>query len=399
MSTKTIRRGMVSACAAAAAAAMFSATASAASITVDSVVQRWPWNNKLDITYTVSGGQNVAAETFARIVFTANMGGTAYTIDGVHDVGASANDGTHTVTWTPPAGLRATGCTMTAQLLSADNPSGDDYLIVDLTASDPSEAVSYEGVLASQDDSNARYNVDAYKQSKIVLRKVPAGTYQTGTSGSFKDSNGVKAWTTARAYYIGVFEVTKGQYNRLLGSGNYLDASPKNGISWNVFRANVAPNEQIPEVDSNTGTFLQRLNYKAGNKFGFDLPTEVMYEIAARAGTTTDFYWGSNDMVWANVVGNTSISAVGSRPANPWGLYDMAGNVWDFCLDDTSLSNLADAVDPFTPAYTAGTANRRARGGAYNNNTTNQFRSFYRGDGSATSEFQSYGFRVAYVVK
>ena len=142
MSNKTILRGMVSACAAIAAIATLPATASAASITVDSVAQRWPWNNKLDITYTVTGGQNVAAETYARIVFTANIGGTAYTIDGVHDVGANASDGTHTVTWTLPAGLKATGCTMTAQLLSTDNPSGDDYLIVDLTASDPREAIS-----------------------------------------------------------------------------------------------------------------------------------------------------------------------------------------------------------------------------------------------------------------
>ena len=287
---------------------------------------------------------------------------------------------------------------MIAQLLSADNPSGDDYMIIDLTSSDPATAVSYEGLLATQDDSNARYNVDVYKQSKIVLRKVPAGgTYQTGKSG--QDSNTVKQWTTDRDYYIGVFEITKGQYNRLVGSGNYLDASPKNAISWTDFRASVAPNEKIPTVDSNTGTFLQRLNYKVGNKFDFDLPTEVMFEIAARAGTTTDFYWGNNDMDWSKVVGNATISAVGNRPANPWGLYDMAGNVWDFCLDDSSLANLADAVDPFTPAYTAGTASRRARGGAYNNNTTNQFRSFYRGDGSATSAFQSYGFRIAYIVK
>ena len=59
--------------------AMFGGTVSAdaSSITVDSVAQRWPWNNKLDITYTVSGGQNVSAGVYAKIVFTA-------TIDGIH---------------------------------------------------------------------------------------------------------------------------------------------------------------------------------------------------------------------------------------------------------------------------------------------------------------------------
>ncbi|MBQ3097067.1 MAG: hypothetical protein IJC66_02825, partial [Kiritimatiellae bacterium] len=50
------------------------------SITVDSVVQRWPWNNKIDITYTVSGGQNISAGVYAKIVFTATIGGKAYTI-------------------------------------------------------------------------------------------------------------------------------------------------------------------------------------------------------------------------------------------------------------------------------------------------------------------------------
>ncbi len=82
-------------------------SANAASITIDSVQQRWPWNNKVDITYTVSGGQDVAVGVFARIEFTANIAGTEYLIDGVHDVGASASDGTHTVTWTLPIGVKS----------------------------------------------------------------------------------------------------------------------------------------------------------------------------------------------------------------------------------------------------------------------------------------------------
>ena len=80
-----------------AAIAAIPMAANAASITIDSVQQRWPWNNKVDITYTVSGGQDVAAGVYARIEFTANIAGTEYLIDGVHDVGASASDGTHTV--------------------------------------------------------------------------------------------------------------------------------------------------------------------------------------------------------------------------------------------------------------------------------------------------------------
>jgi hypothetical protein len=75
-------------------------------------------------------GEDVAAGIYAKIVFTATIAGQMYTLDGVHDIGANASNGTHTVTWTPPADIRAkaTECTMTATLSATDNPSGDDYI-------------------------------------------------------------------------------------------------------------------------------------------------------------------------------------------------------------------------------------------------------------------------------
>ena len=397
MNMKRTLRGMASVYALTATIAALTATTEAASITVDSVAQRWPWNNKVDITYTVAGGQDVAGGVYARIVFTANIGGTAYTIDGVHDVGASASDGTHTVTWTFPSGLKATGCTMTARLLSADNPSGDDYMIVDLGTGE----ISYEGLLATQEASNTRYNAQEYKTGKLVLRKVPAGAYQTGMSG--QSDNTVRQWTTDRDYYIGVFEVTLAQHNRLSGeSANLMNTSPKNQITWNSLRlSSTPPNEPVPTVDSKTGTPLQWLNFITGNKFGFDLPTEVMFEIAMRAGTTTKFFWGSDqDVVDDTYVARGNAIAVGSKKPNAWGIYDMAGNVREWCLDDTSLANMADALDPFTPAYTEGTSNRICRGGGYGDSGTVPFRSSKRETGwSPTTGTLSFGYRVAYIVK
>ena len=120
---------------AASAAMCTSLTADASGITVDSVVQRWPFNNKVDITYTVSGGQDAANGLFCRIVFTASVDSVAYEIDG-RKIGANASDGRHVATWTLPAGLKATGCTMTAALLGAENPSGDDYMVIDLVTGD-----------------------------------------------------------------------------------------------------------------------------------------------------------------------------------------------------------------------------------------------------------------------
>ena len=405
MSTRESYKAKVGKVAAFAVAGMFALGANASSVTVDSVTQRWPWNNKVDITYTVTGGQNVSAGVFCRLVFTASIGTTNITIDGVHDVGANASDGTHTVTWTPPADLRvkALDCTMTATLLSADNPSGDDYVVIDLNAASPATAISYEGLLASQEDSNARYNTATYKTDKMVLRKVPRwidkdelpnasalsslSGYPTGDSNDndVKNMNARKYWQTDRNYYMGVFLVTQDQYTKVYGTnpslniqtitGNEQGHRPVDNISWNTLRVSTPGNQHIPTVDSNSGSFLQRLNYRTGNKFGFDLPTEVMFEIAARAGTTTKYFWGDTALDGLDYVvckeSSTNNGAcsepVGSRLSNPWGLYDMSGHVWEMTLDDSTVAQLANTSNgPFEAAWSSGSS-RHYRGGEHYN--------------------------------
>ena len=381
----------------------------APSVKIESVAQRWPWNNKVDITYTVGGGQNLANGSYQKIVFTTVIDGATYTIDGVKDVGASANAGTHTVTWTLPAGVKRTDCTMSAAVYAADAPSGDDYMVVDLTKT--LDNVAYEGLLATQDASNARYNTDAYKTDKLVLRKVSAGgPYPTGDSVNYASANSAKTWTTAKDYYIGVFPVTQYQYRKLYGSnpsvkistisGNTTDHRPVEQVSWNDLRlSTTAPTSSIPAVASNSGTFFQRLNYVTGNKYNFDLPTEVMFEIAERAGATTVYYWGNTAdasyIVCSDNSGSSTV-AVGSRLPNAWGLYDTAGNVWEWCLDDNSgLTNLANAVDPFTPAWASG-ASRRSRGGYWSLASSHaNFRASFRSGLSSSLRAGSVGFRVS----
>ena len=424
-------------------AAAMACGAYASSITVDSVAQRWPWNNKLDITYTVDGGQDVSLGVYARIVFTAHIGTTNITIDGVHDIGANASNGTHTVTWTLPPGLRANDCTMEAQLLSSENPSGDDYMVVDLD----SGVVSYEGLLASQEASNARYNTDLYKstnaanKSYMVLRKVPRwgdrgelpnaaelasmDGYPTGYTGVSNDSP--TNWITGRAYYIGVFPVTQYQYTKIYGSnpsscttntlGTALSATdninnrPVEYMPWTHLRtSDIEPNESIPTVNSNAGTFFQRLNYKTG--LYFDLPTEVMWEIATRAGTTTKFYWGDNSGDGNNYLISSSNSggatvAVGSKLPNGWGLYDTLGNVFEWCLDyfDKSNNTVGDDLmmrfDAFTPRTTSdGRKSWGARGGAYGVNISacnSSNRSSAALRGNVNQGYENIGFRVAFI--
>ena len=197
-------------------------------VTIDRVIQRWPWNNKVDVTYTVANGQDPANGKFYRLTFTAELGDRTQTIDGVHDIGASTDTGTHTVTWTLPDGIKASDCRMTARLYPADAPSGDDYLVVNIQTG----VISYEGLMGSQEASNQRYNTALYKTTNMVFRKIartadsdfPNG-YQTGIlpttnagGGNYIKNNSITNWITKRDYYMGIFEVTQWQYNELRGS-------------------------------------------------------------------------------------------------------------------------------------------------------------------------------------
>ena len=368
------------------AACIVTGASAVPSVTIDSVSQRWPWNNKIDITYTISGGTDLvdAARNggYTRIVFTANIGGTPYTIDGSHDVIAKTCTGTHTVTWTLPSGVKRKDCTISAAIYASDAPSGDDYMVVDLE----NGGVSFEGLLATQEASNARYNTPEYKTSKLVLRKVPAGgPYPTGDSVHYPSENPSRTWTTERDFWIGVFPVTQAQYAKLCGSnpsyfpkdatGNPAAYRPVENVSWYDIRrpvgetGNFASNADIPAVSAPSGNFLQRLRLLGGNKYPFDLPTEVMAEIAERAGSDAVYYWGgSPNADYVTYSGNagspTSTQDVGARLPNAWGLYDTCGNVWEWCLDDGGLGNLAEAPDPFTPRWTPGTYRRRRCGGS-----------------------------------
>ena len=364
-------------------AAAMACGAYAASVTIDSVTQRWPWNNKVDITYTVKEGQDVEAGVFCRLVFNADINGETYVIDGVTNVGASASSGTHTITWNPPSGVKTANCTMSAQLIEADAPSGDDYMIVNLQTG----RIWYEGLLASQELSNQRYNTALYKTTNMVFRKIartadsacPNG-YRTGDNDSgIGNLNGDERnlqtnWITYLDYYIGVFPVTQWQFNELYGSDPYstfkVDSEgnnhwyrPVNALPWYAARRSTVTTNEVLDVvpgNNNTISFLGYLNGKtkaAMGVKGFDLPTKIMGEIAARGGASTKYPWGDNlsDCVdYAVVVTNTTIE-VGSKRPNGLGIYDMIGNVREYGLDDylVSRKHYAESPDPWTPAYDA----------------------------------------------
>lgn len=409
-------------------AGTFALGAGASSITIDSVTQRWPWNNKVDITYTVSGGQTRSAGVYCGLRFAVTANGQTYNFEG-YTLGASAENGQHTVTWTAPAGVKAMNASITATLFTTNVPSGNDYMIIDLG----SGAIYYEGLMATQDDSNERYNVAEYKTDKMVLRKVPkwadraalpnaaslpSSGYPTGDNTNYSTTNSEKKWATDKDFYVGVFNVTRAQYVKVglsLPSGLYttavtgdtVDWRPVGNVSFETLRGQANPTNAITPDASGAG-FLQRLNYRtktASGVSGFDMPTEVMCEIATRAGTTSVYIWG--DSAVRDVVNEYCVCglptgacrATGNKKPNGWGLYDMTGNVAQLCLDDASLSNMANAASAFIPAYNNKTERRWGHGLADHAYNATYLRSSHRMNYGYNSCHKSLGFRVYLVVK
>ena len=427
--SKILRGGVLAASLAVVAGMALATTAFAANptVTIDRVIQRWPWNNKVDVTYTVANGQDPANNKFYRMDFVAECGGTVQTIDGVHDVGASTDTGTHTVTWTLPEGIKAADCTLTARIYSADAPGGDDYMILNLQTG----AISFEGLMGSQAASNERYNSAFYKTTNMVFRKIartadsalcPNG-YPTGDTKNYSSANPSTNWVTTLDYYIGVFPVTQGQYNEVQGKnpstwkddseGNVAAYRPVETVSWGDVRGAttglVTTNAVSPSAD---GAFLRRLNAMTlayNGTTGFDLPTEVMWEIACRAGSTNVYWWGSmadnTDGTYA-VFGQATTVEVGTKQPNRLGLYDMVGNVFEWILDDYSRSCMADATDPWTAACGGESVTNRIRrgGGAYDtdynaNYNYQGFRASIRTGEKYSNRSSKWGFRVAFIVR
>ena len=225
------------------------------------------------------------------------------------------------------------------------------YIAVDLVPK-PSDG---RCLVQTFDDIPAGGWTDEYKTGKMVLRLVPAGTFRMGMSakekggeyfGKVETPHDV---TVAKPFCIGVFEVTQKQWQHVMG-----------GRSPAMFKGETLPVEQVsydnirgadigsrwPAADGVDGdSFLGRLRKKTSIRF--DLPTEAQWEYACRAGTVTALGTGRNlssakecpEMAEAGWYGfnpgknGDGTAKVGSFLPNAWGLYDMHGNVAEWCLD------------------------------------------------------------------
>jgi formylglycine-generating enzyme required for sulfatase activity len=283
---------------------------------------------------------------------------------------------------------------------------------------------------------------DVYKTTKMVFRRIPAGTLMMGSPAGERGRDGTReeyhSVTLTDGYWIGVYEVTQRQWFTLRNTntsyfqGNDWERRPIDSIAYKNIRhwSFSAPDNNDPAVDwpanghvVGSGSFLQSLRDKAGGSLPFDLPTDAQWEYACRAGTTGALNNGTTNITAvsdcpvlatlgryqfnggrgndglvnpAPSCGATNATAiVGTYLPNAWGLYDMHGNVHEWCLDwYTGALGTAAATNPSGPA--SGTTRVR-RGGSWFNAAQNCRSADRRDSGPANAGTAAMyiGFRVA----
>ncbi len=304
--------------------------------------------------------------------------------------------------------------------------AADTYLVVDLSGG--TNAASYP--VSYLDAVPSGGWTDTYKTDKLVLRKIPAGTFTMGspTNELGRESDETQHEVTlTKDFYIGVFEVTQRQWELVMGNrpsyfnnAAYYATRPVEWVSYYDIREN--PNNTDDPIVNwptnslvNAASFMGRLRDKAGLST-IDLPTESQWEYACRAESTSALNSGSNltgttSCPNMSILGrylyngglgssqgcatNAGTAEVGSYAPNPWGLYDMHGNVFELCLD-WRATYPGDVSDPVGNA----TGTRRQIRGGYWGCGAQECRSAYRHPTGDYPEFRGYftGFRAAMIL-
>jgi formylglycine-generating enzyme required for sulfatase activity len=239
----------------------------------------------------------------------------------------------------------------------------------------------------------------------MKLKRIKAGKFLMGSpkdeEGRYDGEGPQHQVEITKAFYMGVYPVTRGQFAAFAKDADYTTEAEIEGTgygydflkkkfesgkyTWRKLGFKQTDDHPVVEVTWNDATaFCAWLSKKEGKHY--ELPTEAQWEYACRAGTKTRFWCGDED---ASLKGNENIadasfkekypkgdwavswddgyaftSPVGSFKANPWGLYDMHGNVWQWCADyyDAKYYENSDKKDPFNSSKSDA---RVLRGGSW----------------------------------
>jgi len=302
-----------------------------------------------------------------------------------------------------------------------------DYMCIDISGGTnaTSYPVTYYRTLA---DVPGGPNSDVYKTEGLLLSLIPKGVF---TMSSPEEELGRDIFeaeqhpvTLTKDFYMGVFEVTQKQWERVMGdwpsfftNATFRETRPVEQVSYYEVRENADDNTAIspnwPQSSTaGASSFVGRLRAKTGLAT-LDLPTEAQWERACRGGTATalnsgknlvhtsscpnmeevgryHYNGGSSGDAGVGIDGGTA--AAGSYLPNAWGLYDMHGNVWECCLDWYAMDLGADPVED--PVGATSGSRRSVRAGSFRLSAEG-CRSAVRGSGLPSSRSRSRGFRLA----
>ena len=452
----TTKKSIIATLAAGAAAFAFADAATPPSVSEVSMSQAA--NRLVTISYTLANGPavitldvqtNAAANAAAGDTGWTSIGGEAVW-NAMGDVWKKVSgDAVHTITWRPDRSWpdhRITDNRARAVVTAWALDNTPDYMVVNLDVDRevrfyPSAEFLPRTGFAQQ--GSAVTNNPEYKTSKLLMRKIEAEGIEW-TMGSADNEKGRTAASEAphlvtltNNYYIGVFEITRGQFRRVATNSNAVASSwtandlvyPMDSVCYNELRTthghsgNVSGGVTVPAGTGGTwpgapsnDSFLGLLRLKSG--LPFDLPSEAQWEFACRAGNYSGLWNDGSEIKGGNPDANltplaryngSSKAPVGSYKPSSNGLYDMHGNVWEICLDwyEENIATATDTagrpyggrvnVDPENPAYplshSAAGVNRVRRGGGYGSYAYD-CRSASRGQRAAQTRTGYEGLRV-----
>jgi formylglycine-generating enzyme required for sulfatase activity len=210
---------------------------------------------------------------------------------------------------------------------------------------------------------------------------IPAGKFQMGSTSGDEDEHPVHTVLISTPFYLGIHEVTQGQWEAVMGNNPSQfrgDANrPVEKVTW----------EEVQQ-------FIDKLNTREGGTH-YRLPTEAEWEYAARAGSTTAYSFGEDPYqlgkhAWYSENAGAQTHPVGTLQPNAWGMYDMHGNVSEWVQDWFSLYSAEPVRDPQGPA--SGSI-RVYRGGSWSHDARS-CRSAYRFAYEPDYSFDYSGFRL-----
>lgn len=261
----------------------------------------------------------------------------------------------------------------------------------------------YWYVVASDDKAAAtgdvwHFTTKADYLATTAMRQIPGGTFLMSADTVGQTARTVNRFgdtvhqVTISAFYMDTTEVTQADYLALIGwnPSNFTGDSlrPVEQVTWYDVVLYCNKRSKRDGLDtiytysdkyhcrdlyqycfSPAYIYISLVNLTIDlSKNGYRLPTEAEWEYACKAGTTTNYYWGNSidgNYCWYPSNSNSTTHTVATKLPNAWGLYDMSGNVWEWCNDwYGSYYNSGSQIDPTGPSTGS---QRSIRGGAYGN--------------------------------